>query len=202
MSDDEKGSQHIAKDEPPTDCDEEQPAEKRPPIRFKKRAEAIPLKESPRRSRSGKSGRGQQSKRSRRSKNFFDDDESISDFRGQFSKPIIAIVGIFWLLGIAYLFKLGFTEAKPVEIASNEAVAIVDSQPVSLQDAYRRLSGQMGEAEDLLEMSHNVDAMARGASLKLKSLFAWNILDMTNDRQDVEMANKIGTDDSAVHWKS
>ena len=167
---------------------------KRPPLQFKKRSEAIPLKPKRRKSKTRnvdnldllgdpKSPPGQ-------SKDFFANDALVSNFRQKFSKPIIAIIGVMWFLGIVYLFKVALTKDKASPI-NNNSVVVADQEPATLEEAYSRLTNQLKVADELSELVHNRDALNRGARLKLKSLYAWNVLDLTNDQEDVEMSKRL-----------
>ena len=167
---------------------------KRPPLRFKKRNEAIPLKSKRRKSRTRKAGNidgvdGLDSSSSR-SKDFFANDESVSNFRQRFSKPIIAVVGVMWFLGIIYLFKLGLTKNTDSPV-NNNSVVLADKEPATLEEAYQRLTNQLKVADDLSELVHNRDALTRAARLRLKSLYSWNVLDLINQRNHVEMSNQL-----------
>ena len=163
-------------------------SKERPPIQFKKRSEAIPLRRSSKRSRSRRSS----SLHDADAKNFFADDQSISDFRAKFSKPLTAIVSILWLLGIIYLFKLGIAKSSTPMAAGSSNVAVTQSEsPASLQDAYQEISEQLEDAEKLIDTEHNPSAQQRGIALKLKALHDWNVLDLSADREDVEKSNEL-----------
>ena len=71
--------------------------------RFKKRSEAIPEKRKRRRSKTRwelSDPTGEQP-----SRNFFANDELVSEFRNRFAKPLLVVLGFVCLLGIVYLFK-------------------------------------------------------------------------------------------------
>ena len=165
-------------------------SKERPSIRFKKRSEAIPLRRTRKRSRSRRSS----SLHGDDAKNFFADDQSISDFRAKFSKPLTVVVGILWLLGVIYLFRLGVEKSStPVASGFDKASAThLDSAgPGSLKDAYQEISKQLEEAERLIDAKHNPGANQRGIALKLKALHDWNVLDLSADRVDAEKSNEL-----------
>ena len=163
----------------------------RTPIRFKKRSEAIPLSDS----RSKRSGRRRNSFDSSvrdDSEDFFADDESINYLQNKLSKLIIVLVGLFWLTGIIYVLNVGWkNKATTTTVADNDMTTATESKPATLDEAYEQVSNQLKVADDLISMSHNRDALARGTEMKLSSLFRWNVLDLSSDRIDDAMHSQL-----------
>ena len=163
----------------------------RPPIRFKKRSEAIPLTESRSRRRSRSRRNVMDSSVREQSGNFFEDDDSIYRVQRKYSKLLIVLVALFWFVGVIYILNLGFQKKSTSLAEKNNAMAEAESTPATLDEAYKQVANELKVADDLISMSHNRDALARGTALKLKSLYRWNVLDLSAGRQDNEMHSQL-----------
>ena len=122
----EKGEMPESQNEPETQQQsdsESGDAETKEPFRYKTRSEAVPEKRRRRRSTT-RWELNEQTGEAPPTRNFFSNDELVSEFRSRYAKPVLIVLGFFCLLSIIYLFKLGLTKHKAV------AQRTTDQQPV------------------------------------------------------------------------